>query len=56
MTYSPTYVSADLSAITVDVIGSGMIQFVSFVGLIVLSIIVAFLWNQFRKLGQRVGV
>ena len=40
MAYTPTYESGDLSAIFIDIIGSGAVEVVAFISIIVILILV----------------
>jgi hypothetical protein len=51
MAYSPTYNTADFSAMVVDLLGTGLFQVINFVAIIVLIAIVVYLMNQVKKSG-----
>lgn len=51
-TYTPTYDSGDLTAITVDAIAEGGVALLGVVGLVVLSIILGILAVMFVRLGR----
>ena len=51
MAYSPTYTTADFSAMVVDLLGTGLFQVINFVAIIVLIAIVAYLIAQVRRAG-----
>lgn len=53
MAYSPTYTTADFSAMVVDLLGSGLFQVVQFIAIIVLIAIVIFLVAQVKKAGVK---
>lgn len=50
MAYNSTYDSGDLSAITIDVIGTGAVEVVSFISIIVILGILIWMVTKFKKL------
>lgn len=52
MAYANNYTTADLSLITVDAIATGGVEVVGFMGLIVITLILAVLIGIWRKMGR----
>lgn len=50
MAYTPTYESGDLSAIFIDIIGSGAVEVVSFIALIVILVLLVWVVKKMKKL------
>lgn len=51
-TYSETYTASDYSSIVVDFVGNYLVQIISFVGLIVLVVLLAWFMKQGKHLGK----
>lgn len=50
MAYAPTYESGDLSSIVIDILGSGAVEVVSFISIIVILGILVWMVTKFKKL------